>query len=187
MSLIGKEITDFKVHAYFNDDFIEVSKNDLLGHWSLLFFYPADFTFVCPTELQDLAASYDKFKETECEIYAVSSDTHFVHKSWHDSSEMVAKVNYPMLADPTHQLMIDLDVYNEKEGVADRGAFILDPKGVVQAYEVVMGDIGRNAAELFRKVQALQYVSAHGDQACPAKWSPGAEVLTPGYALVGQL
>ena len=187
MSLINKEISDFTVQAYQNGDFHTVSKADALGHWSLFFFYPADFTFVCPTELEDLANLYDKFQAIGYEVYSVSCDTHFVHKAWHDESERVGKVTYPMLADPAHVLARDFEVLIEDDGLAERGAFIVDPEGRVQVYEVTAGGIGRNAKELLRLVQAAKFVAEHGDQVCPAKWQPGAETLRPSLDLVGQL
>ncbi|MBQ5821967.1 MAG: redoxin domain-containing protein [Selenomonadaceae bacterium] len=168
-------------------EFRTVSKADLLGGWSVLFFYPADFTFICPTELEDLANLYGKFKEAGCEIYSVSCDTHFVHKAWHESSEKAGKINYPMLADPTGSLARDLEIYDEASGMADRGTFVINPEGRVVAYEVNAGNVGRNADELLRKVEALQFVAEHGDEVCPAKWQPGAETLKPSLDLVGQL
>ena len=187
MTLLQHELTDFKVNAFQNNEFHEVTKADVLGHWSLFFFYPADFTFVCPTELEELAENYDAFKAEGCEVYSVSTDTHFVHKAWHDESERISKVTYPMLADPAHVLANDFDVLIESDGVAERGAFIVDPEGKVQVYEVTAGGIGRNAKELLRLVQAAKFVAEHGDQVCPAKWQPGAETLKPSLDLVGQL
>ena len=187
MSLIGKEINEFKVQAYQNGEFKEVTKEDLLGKWNVFFFYPADFTFVCPTELEDLANLYESFKKINCEIYSVSCDTHFVHKAWHDTSKRIQKIQYPMLADPTATLAKDLDVYIESEGVAERGTFILNPEGKVVAYEVIAGNVGRNSDELLRRVQASQFVAEHGDEVCPAKWQPGEETLKPSLDLVGML
>ena len=145
MTLLQHELTDFKVNAFQNNEFHEVTKDDVLGHWSLFFFYPADFTFVCPTELEDLACNYAKFKEIGCEVYSVSCDTHFVHKAWHDANEKIAKIQYPMLADPTALLAKDLDTYNEVDGMAERGDFIVSPEGKVVAYEVISSNVGRNA------------------------------------------
>ena len=174
MSLIQKEIADFSVQCYQNNAFHAVTKADVLGKWSVFFFYPADFTFVCPTELEDLANKYAEFQAAGCEIYAVSCDTHFVHKAWHDASERIQKIQYPMLADPTHCLAKDFEVYIEADGVAERGSFIVNPEGKIVAYEVNAGNVGRNADELLRKVQACQFVAEHGDEVCPAKWQPGA-------------
>ena len=187
MSMINKEIDDFTVQAFHNDDFETVTKDDVLGKWSVFFFYPADFTFVCPTELEDLAKNYAKFKEIGCEIYSVSCDTHFVHKAWHDANEKIAKIEYPMLADPTALLAKDLDTYNEADGMAERGDFIVSPEGKVVAYEVISSNVGRNAEELLRRVQASQFVHEHGDQVCPANWTPGEETIEPSLDLVGQL
>lgn len=187
MSMIGKDILDFKVQAYHNNAFKEICKKDILGKWSVFFFYPADFTFVCPTELEDLADKYEEFKDIDCEIYSVSCDTHFVHKAWHDASETIKKIKFPMLADPTGALARDFDVMIEKDGLAERGTFIVNPKGEIVAYEVLAGNIGRNADELHRRVQALQFVAEHGDEVCPARWKPGAKTLKPGLDLVGKI
>ena len=187
MSLNGKKLSPFTLNAYKQGKFIEVSDTDLQGKWSVLFFYPADFTFVCPTELEDLQGKYDEFQKEGCDIYSVSCDTHFVHKAWHESSERIGKVQYTMLADPTGTLARDLDVYIEKEGLTERGTFVINPDGEVVLYEVSAGNIGRNAEELLRKVRAAKFVYEHGDQVCPANWQPGAETLKPSFDLVGKL
>ena len=187
MSLINKEVNEFKVQAYVDNGFKEVSKADILGKWSVFFFYPADFTFVCPTELEDLANKYADFKAAGCEIYSVSTDTHFVHKAWHDASDRIKKIQYPMLADPTHALSRDFEVLIEADGLAERGSFIVNPEGKIVSYEVSAGNVGRNADELFRKLQAGQIVYEHGDEVCPAKWQPGAQTLKPSLDLVGML
>lgn len=187
MSLINKEVNDFSVQAFQEGAFKTVTKADILGGWSVFFFYPADFTFVCPTELEDLANKYAEFKAIGCEIYSVSTDTHFVHKAWHDASERIKKIQYPMLADPTHALAKDFEVLIEADGLAERGTFVVNPEGKIVAYEVNAGNVGRNADELLRKVQASQFVHEHGDEVCPAKWQPGAETLKPSLDLVGQL
>ena len=185
MSLINREIVDFSVQAYVNGEFKKVSKENVLGKWSVFFFYPADFTFVCPTELEDLANKYEEFQKIGCEIYSVSCDTHYVHKAWHDASKTIQKINYPMLADPTGVLARGFDVMIEEDGLAERGSFIVNPEGKIVAYEVIAGNVGRNADELFRRVQASQFVTEHGDQVCPAKWQPGAKTLKPSLDLVG--
>lgn len=187
MSLIGKQVADFTVQAFQNGEFKTVTKGDIAGKWSVFFFYPADFTFVCPTELEDLQNKYAEFQAIGCEIYSVSTDSHFVHKAWHDSSERIGKITYPMLADPTHALCRDFDVLIETDGMAERGTFVVNPDGAIVAYEVNAGNVGRNADELLRKVQALQFVREHGDEVCPAKWTPGAETLKPSLDLVGAL
>ena len=187
MSMINKEVNEFKVKAFVNGEFKDVSKADILGKWSVFFFYPADFTFVCPTELEDLADKYEEFKAIGCEIYSVSTDTHFVHKAWHDASDRIKKIQYPMLADPTHAISRDFDVLIEEDGLAERGTFVVNPEGKVVAYEINAGNVGRNADELFRKLQACQFVYEHGDEVCPAKWQPGAETLKPSLDRVGML
>lgn len=187
MSLIGKQINEFKVQSFVNGEFKEITKEDVLGKWSVFFFYPADFTFVCPTELEDLANKYEEFKKIGCEIYSVSCDTHFVHKAWHDTSDTIKKIQYTMLADPTAALARDFDVYIETDGISERGTFIVNPEGNIVAYEVIAGNVGRNADELLRRVQASQFVYEHGDEVCPAKWQPGEETLKPSLDLVGAL
>ncbi len=187
MSLINKEVSDFSVQAYQNGEFKTVTKDDILGQWSIFFFYPADFTFVCPTELEDLENKYADFKAAGCEIYSVSCDSHYVHKAWHDNSERIQKIEYPMLADPTQALAKDFEVLIESDGMAERGDFIVNPQGQIVSYEVNAGNVGRNADELFRKLQACQFVAEHGDEVCPAKWQPGAETLKPSLDLVGML
>jgi peroxiredoxin (alkyl hydroperoxide reductase subunit C) len=185
--MIQKEVSDFSVQALYGNTFVTITKADILGKWSLFFFYPADFTFVCPTELEDLAGMYEDFKAAGCDIYSVSCDTHFVHKAWHDISKLIQKIQYPMLADPTGVLARDFEVMNEAEGIAERADFIVNPEGKIVAYEVMAGNVGRNAEELLRRVQASQFVAQHSDQVCPAKWKPGAKTLKPGIDLVGAL
>lgn len=187
MSLINKEVGDFSVQAFQAGKFLTVCKEDILGKWSIFFFYPADFTFVCPTELEDLADKYKDFKAAGCEIYAVSCDTHFVHKAWYDVSERIKKLQYPMLADPTHALSRDFEVYIEESGMAERGSFLVNPEGKIVAYEVNAGNVGRDAGELLRRLHASQFVYEHGDEVCPAKWKPGQETLKPSLDLVGRL
>jgi peroxiredoxin (alkyl hydroperoxide reductase subunit C) len=186
-NLIGKKLEEFKVQAYHQGDFKEISNESLKGKWAVLFFYPADFTFVCPTELEDLTDYYDQFKEIGCEVYSISTDTHFVHKAWADASDTIKKIQFPMLADTTGKIAKSLGILIEEDGLALRGTFILNPEGEIKAYEVHDLGIGRNAAELVRKVHAAQFVAAHGDQVCPAKWAPGSTTLTPGIDLVGKI
>ena len=186
-SIINSTLPDFTVQAFHNGDFVEVSSEDLAGKWAILFFYPADFTFVCPTELEDMADHYAQFQEMGVEVYAVSTDKHFTHKAWHDTSEAIGKIEYPMLADPTGALSRDFGVYVEEEGLATRGTFVIDPDGKVKLAEIHDDGIGRNAAELLRKVQAAQFVREHPDEVCPAKWEPGKKTLKPGLDLVGKI
>jgi len=187
MSFIGKQVGEFQAKAFANGDFIDVSNESIKGKWSVFVFYPADFTFVCPTELGDLADLYPEFEKINCEVYSVSTDTHFTHKAWHDASETIQKIRYPMLADPTHAISQDFGVLIPEEGLALRGSFIVNPAGEIVSYEVNALNIGRDSAELLRKVQAAQFVAEHGDQVCPAKWQPGAETLTPSLDLIGKL
>ena len=186
-SMLRMEIEDFTADAYSNGEFVKISKKDLLGKWSVLFFYPGDFTFVCPTELADLQDNYEEFKKLGCEIYSVSMDSHFVHKAWHDSSDRINHVTYPMIGDPNGQLTKMFSFYSPADGMAERGTIVINPEGKVASYEVVSDNIGRNAEELIRKVAASQFVYEHGDQVCPAKWKPGAETLKPTFDLVGKL
>ncbi|NEG69157.1 redoxin domain-containing protein [Bifidobacterium choloepi] len=187
MTLLQHDITDFTVQAYANGELKTISKKDILGRWSVFFFYPADFSFVCPTELEDLADHYDDFQKIDCDIYSVSTDSQWVHKAWHDANEKIGKIQFPMLADPTALLARDLDTYNEETGFAERGDFIVDPDGKVVAYEVISSNVGRDAAEILRRVQASQFVREHSDMVCPAKWQPGEETIEPSLDLVGQL
>ncbi len=187
MTLINSTLPEFKVQAYQNEKFIEVSSSDLKGKWAILFFYPADFTFVCPTELGDMADKYAQFKEIGVEVYSVSTDTHFVHKAWHDASDTIKKITFPMLADPTGKLSRAFDIYIEEAGLAYRGTFLIDPEGKIKLAEVNDNSIGRNVDELFRKVQAAQFVASHNGEVCPAKWTPGAATLKPGLDLVGKI
>lgn len=186
-SMLEMEISDFTADAYKQGEFIKVSKKDLLGKWSVLFFYPADFTFVCPTELADLQDNYEKFKKIGCEIYSVSMDSHFVHKAWHESSDRINHVEYAMIGDPNGQLTKQFSLYSPADGMAERGTIVINPEGKVASYEVVSDNIGRNAEELLRKVEASQFVYEHGDQVCPAKWKPGTETIKPTFDLVGKL
>jgi peroxiredoxin (alkyl hydroperoxide reductase subunit C) len=185
--IINSQLPEFKVQAYHNGEFKTVSSDDLKGKWSVFFFYPADFTFVCPTELADMAEHYAKFQELGVEVYSVSTDTHFVHKAWHDASETIRKINYPMLADPTGALSRAFGVLIEEEGLAYRGTFVVNPEGKIKVTEIHDNGIGRNAAELLRKVEAAQFVASHPNEVCPAKWKKGDSTLKPGIDLVGKI
>jgi len=187
MSLINTEVKTFATNAYHNGKFVPVTSEDLKGKWSVVFFYPADFTFVCPTELGDLADNYAEFQKLGVEIYSVSTDTHFTHKAWHDTSDTIKKIQYPMLADPTGVIARNFDVMIEEEGLALRGTFVINPEGQIKLCEVHDNGIGRDAKELLRKVQAAQYVANHPGEVCPAKWTPGAATLSPSFDLVGKI
>ena len=187
MSLINTTIKPFQATGFVNGEFKDYSDADIQGKWAIFFFYPADFTFVCPTELGDLADHYEELQKLGVEVFGVSTDTHFTHKAWHGSSETVGKVTYLMLGDPTHLLANNFEILRQDEGVANRGTFLVDPDGVIQFTEVTSEGIGRNAAELVRKVKAAQYVRNNPGQVCPAKWEEGAETLEPSLDLVGKI
>src|SRR5690606_10240234 len=173
--------------AFVDGDFKDYTNESIAGKWSVFVFYPADFTFVCPTELEDLADHYEEFKALGVEIFSVSTDTHFSHKAWHDSSDAIGKVKYPMLADPTHQLARNFQVLIEEEGLALRGTFVVNPEGQIKAMEVHDNGIGRDAKELLRKVKAAQYIAKNPGEVCPAKWEEGAKTLTPSLDLIGKI
>jgi peroxiredoxin len=184
---VSDQLPAFTATGYRDGSFVEVSDQDLRGRWGIVFFYPADFTFVCPTELGDLAASYENFQRLGVEILSVSTDTHFTHKAWHDTSDTIGKIQYTMVADPTGAITRAFGVMREAEGLADRGTFLVDPDGVIQLVEVTAEGIGRNAAELLRKVRAAQYVREHPGEVCPANWEEGDDTLAPSLDLVGKI
>lgn len=186
-SIINAQLPEFNVQAYHNGNFVTVTNEDLVGKWAVFFFYPADFTFVCPTELVDLAEKYDHLKSLGVEVYSVSTDSHFVHKAWHDASENIRKIKYPMLADPTGALSRAFGVMIEEAGMAYRGTFVVNPEGKVKVAEIHDNNIGRNADELVRKIEAAIFVHNNPNEVCPAKWKQGAETLTPSIDLIGKL
>lgn len=185
--VIGKAVEDAHFKVFLDNKEQESKLSNYLGKWLVVFFYPADFTFVCPTELEELADNYEQFKKLNTEILSVSTDTVFVHKAWHDQSPAIKKIMYPMAADPTGDLSKQFGVYIQQEGLALRGTFIINPEGILVAYEVNSNDIGRSAAELIRKIQAAQFVAEHGGEVCPASWKPGQKTLKPGMDLVGKI
>lgn len=187
MSLINTEVKPFKATAYKNGKFIDVTEQSFQGKWSVVFFYPADFTFVCPTELEDLQSNYGTFQQLGVEIYSVSTDTHFAHKAWHDTSPAISRIEYTMVGDPTHLLSRNFDVLIEGAGLADRGTFVVDPNGKIQIVEITAGGIGRDAQELIRKIKAAQYVYSHPGEVCPAKWKEGEATLAPSLDLIGKI
>ena len=187
MALINSKIKSFKAQGYKQGKFIEVTEQDVLGSWAVFFFYPADFTFVCPTELGDVADHYDELRKMDVEVYSVSTDTHFVHKAWHDASDTIGKIQYTMLGDPSGAITNNFDVMREGIGLADRGTFIVDPDGIIQAMEITAEGIGRNAKDLIRKIKAAQYVASHPGEVCPAAWEAGEKTLSPSLDLVGKI
>ncbi|MDJ0653920.1 MAG: alkyl hydroperoxide reductase subunit C [Xanthomonadales bacterium] len=187
MALIGRTIPEFSAEAFHNGEFTTVTSDSVKGKWSIFLFYPADFTFVCPTELEDMANHYAELQELGVEVYAISTDTHFVHKAWHESSDAISKVQYPMLGDPTGQLARGFDVMIEEAGQALRGTFLADPDGVIQVYEVHTLGVGRSARDMVRKVKAAQYIAENDGEVCPAAWEKGQNTLTPSLDLVGKI
>ena len=186
-SIINTKIKPFNATAYSNGDFVDVTEADLAGKWAVVFFYPADFTFVCPTELGDMADHYAQLQEMGVEVYSVSTDTHFTHKAWHDSSDTIGKINYPMIGDPTGAITRNFGVMIEEDGLALRGTFVINPEGEIKVAEVHDLGIGRSAKELVRKIQAAQYVAEHDGEVCPAAWEPGLETLAPSLDLIGKI
>ncbi len=184
---VGERVPNKSLKAFHKDDVVDISLSDYKGKWLIVFFYPADFTFVCPTELEELAAMYPEFVKEGAEVVSVSTDTHWVHKAWKDASDAIKKIDFPMLADPTGELCKSFGVYIDSDGVALRGSFVVDPDGVLQAMEVHADGVGRSAKELFRKFQAAKFVNEHGGQVCPASWEPGKDTLEPGLDLVGKI
>jgi len=187
MVKIGKEIMDFELDAFHNEETKKIKLSNYKGKWLVLIFYPADFTFICPTELEDAANYYEEFKKLNAEVMSVSTDTVFVHKAWHDQSNAIKKINFPMIADPTGRLCKEFGTYIEEEGLSLRGSFIIDPDGILKAYELHDNSIGRSAKELLRKLQAAKFVKENKGQVCPANWEPGKKTLKPGLDLVGKI
>ena len=187
MVRIGEKIQDFELDAFSNERIEKIKISNYKGKWVVLVFYPADFTFICPTELAELADLYKEFKNNNAEIMSISTDTVFVHKAWHDHSKSIKKIEYPMLADPTGKVCKEFGTYIDDEGLSLRGSFIIDPDGILRAWELHDNSIGRSANELLRKLQAAIYVREHGGEVCPANWKPGSQTLKPGLDLVGKI
>ena len=187
MSIVGTKLKPFQATAFHQGKFVDVSDADVLGKWGVFFFYPADFTFVCPTELEDLADHYETFQKMGVEIYSVSTDTHFSHKAWHDTSPAIGKIKFTMLGDQNHTISNNFEILRAGQGLADRGTFVVDPDGVIQLMEVTSEGVGRNAVELLRKIKAAQYIAAHPGEVCPAKWEEGETTLAPSLDLVGKI
>ena len=185
--LVGKEAPDFTAEAFVNEKIEKITLSKLRGKWVVLAFYPADFTFVCPTELGELADYYDEFKKLNTEILSVSTDTAFVHKAWHDNSPMIRKIRYPMIADPTRKICTEYGTLIEDDGLSLRCTVIIDPKGIVRCFDLHDNSIGRTAEEITRKLKAAQYVAQNPGEVCPASWKPGSKTLKPGLNLVGKI
>ncbi|MEM4357961.1 MAG: alkyl hydroperoxide reductase subunit C [Candidatus Pacearchaeota archaeon] len=187
MIKINEQIPDFELEAFQNNEVKKIKLSDYRGKWLILIFYPADFTFICPTELEEAANYYDEFKKAGAEIISVSTDTVFVHKAWHDNSPSIKKIKFPMVADPTGKLCRAFGTYIEDQGLSLRGSFIIDPDGILKAFEMHDNSIGRSAEELLRKLKAAQYVREHKGEVCPASWKPGKKTLKPSLELVGKI
>ena len=187
MPIINKTVPAFTAQAFVNGEFITITEKDFQGKWSVVCFYPADFTFVCPTELEDLAKHYDEFKALGAEVYSVSCDTHFTHKAWHDTSEAIKKIKYPMVGDPTGVLARAFDVMIEEEGLAYRGTFLIDPEGKIKVAQIHDNGIGRDAKSMLRNLKAAKYVAEHDGEVCPAAWEEGEKTLKPSLDLVGKI
>lgn len=187
MIRINENVPDFELDAYVGDGINKIKLSDYKGKWVVLIFYPADFTFVCPTELEDAANFHDEVKGMGGEIMSISTDTAFAHKAWHDTSPSIGKIKYPMLADPTGKVSRIFGTYIDDEGVALRGTFIIDPDGVLKTIEIHDNSIGRSAKEMVRRLKAAQFVREHGNNVCPANWQPGDKTLEPGVDLVGKI
>lgn len=187
MAMINQAIPEFTAEAFHNGEFKTISTDDVKGKWSIFLFYPADFTFVCPTELEDMANHYEELQGLGVEVYSVSTDTHFVHKAWHDASESIAKIKFPMIGDPTGAITRGFDVMIEEDALALRGTFLANPEGVIKVAEIHDLGIGRSAKDMVRKVKAAQYVANNDGEVCPAAWEEGEATLTPSLDLVGKI
>lgn len=184
---IGDTLPELELDVFYQGKDQKLYSADYEGKWQIYFFYPADFTFVCPTELEELADMYSAFQEEDAEIFSVSTDTVYVHKAWKDHSKAIGKVEFPMVADPTGEICELFGTYIYEEGLSLRGTFIINPEGELVAMEINNNDIGRNAKELLRKLKAAKFVREHGGQVCPASWEPGDDTLEPGMDLVGKI
>lgn len=187
MPIINRTIPEFSVQAFHNGEFKTITNETVKGKWAVFIFYPADFTFVCPTELEDMQKHYSEFKAQGAEIYAVSCDTHFTHKAWHDTSDAIGTLEYPMLGDPTGVLARGFDVMKEDEGIAYRGTFLVDPEGLIKVAQIHDNGIGRDAKGMLRNLKAAKYVAEHDGEVCPAAWEEGAATLKPSLDLVGKI
>lgn len=187
MSLINTQVQPFKAQAFKNGEFVEITEQDLQGKWSVMVFMPAAFTFNCPTEIEDAANHYDEFQKLGTDIYVVTTDTHFSHKVWHETSPAVGKAKFALVGDPTHKLTRAFGVHIEEEGLALRGTFVIDPQGVIKTVEIHDNAIARDVGDTLRKVKAAQYVAANPNEVCPAKWREGEKTLRPSLQLVGKI
>jgi peroxiredoxin (alkyl hydroperoxide reductase subunit C) len=187
MFTIGQTIPDLELDVFQNNEFSKIKLSNYKNKWLILLFYPADFSYVCPTELAEAAEYYPKFQAANAEIISISTDSMYVHKAWHDVSPLIKRISYPMAADPTGNTCRMFGIYNETEGQSFRATFIIDPDMVLKAADIHDDSIGRNSAEILRKVQAAGYVREHSGMVCPAGWHPGDEAMKKGIELVGKI
>lgn len=187
LPIVGQKIPDIELEAFYQGKTKKIKPSDYKSRWLVMLFYPADFTFVCPTELEEAAENYKKFKNLDAEVVSISTDTVFVHKAWHDNSPSIKKIKYPMLADPAGKMCKALGTYLEDEGISLRATVIVDPKGMIKSYEIHDNDIGRSVDEILRKLQAAKFTAEHRGHACPVNWRPGKKTLKPGLDLVGKI
>lgn len=185
--IVGQEAPDFSAEAYHDKKIKKINSYDYRNSWLVLFFYPGDFTFVCPTELSDLAEKYKEIKEIGAEILAISTDSVYVHKAWHDFSPSISSIEYPILSDKSGDISRDYMVYDEEAGVSMRGTFIIDPDGILRSVEISDASVGRSGDELIRKLKASKFTYENGDQVCPANWQPDGKTLKPVLDLVGKI
>ena len=187
--LINTKVQPFKVNAFHNGKFVEVTEKDWSNgkNWSVVIFMPAAFTFNCPTEIEDAAKHYGEFTKANTEVYIVTTDTHFSHKVWHETSAAVGQAKFPLVGDPTHQLSNAFGVHIAEEGLALRGTFVIDPSGTIKTLEIHSNEIARDVTETVRKLKAAQYTAAHPGEVCPAKWKEPQKTLKPSLELVGKI
>jgi NADH-dependent peroxiredoxin subunit C len=187
MLKINQQAPEFSIDAFHENDIKKLNLTEFKGKWVILAFYPADFTFVCPTELGELADKYEELKSLNTEIISISTDTPYVHKAWHDDSPTIKKITYPMGSDTNGRMSKAYGTYIEDDGLSIRATFIIDPDGNIKAYDIHDNSIGRSADEIIRKLKAIQFVRENGNQVCPANWAPGKETITPGLDKVGKI
>lgn len=187
MLKINQMVPDFTLKAYHQDKIKDIKLSDHKGKWVVLMFYPGDFTFICPTELEEAANMSEELKKKGAEILSVSTDSVYVHKAWHEQSPAIKGVNFPMLSDSTGKVAKEFGVYIEEDGICLRGTFIIDPDGILKTMEMHSNDIGRSGKELMRKLDAAIFVRNNKGLVCPASWTPGADTIKPGLDLVGKI
>lgn len=187
MVQIGQAAPSFEGEAFWNNEIKKFRLSDVRGKFVVLLFYPGDFTFICPTELEEAAAHYTEFQKHNAEIVSISTDSVWVHKAWHDQSPAIKKVDFAMLADPTGQICRAYETYLDNVGVSLRGTFIIDPDGILRVKDIHDNSVGRSTAEILRRLQAIKFVREHPGNVCPANWKPGEKTLQPGLNLVGKI